>query len=130
MTQAERTRTIKYLLVESSRWLLHRRRDTKKINIPGCREKIRKERKEKQKTKSRKQSTKASKQENRAHGVSIATNLPVSATKPRQGLATPSAIFFLLSSAMVSSVSAAAVEPPAPRTNQRKPNKTTWTRGI
>ena len=40
MTQAERTRTIKYVLAESSRWLLHRRRrDTKKINIPGCREK-------------------------------------------------------------------------------------------
>ena len=39
--QAERTRTsIKYVLAESSRWLLHRRRDTKKINIPGCREKI------------------------------------------------------------------------------------------
>ena len=36
MTQAERTRTIKYILAESNRWLLHRRRDTKKINIhPG-----------------------------------------------------------------------------------------------
>ena len=35
---------MKYVLAESSRWLLHRRRDTKKINIPGCREKIRKER--------------------------------------------------------------------------------------
>ena len=34
MTQAERTRTIKYVLAESSRWLLHRQRDTKKINIP------------------------------------------------------------------------------------------------
>ena len=45
MTQAEGTRTIKYvlsiILAESSR-LLHRRRDTKKINIPGCREKKRK----------------------------------------------------------------------------------------
>ena len=62
--QAERTRTIKYVpvLAESSRWLLHRGRDTKKINIPGCRKKIRKERKEKRKTKSRKQGTKASKQ--------------------------------------------------------------------
>ena len=47
MTQAERTRTIKYVLAESSRWLLHRRRDTKKINLPGCRKKIRAERKEK-----------------------------------------------------------------------------------
>ena len=52
MTQAERTRTIKYVLDESSRWLLHRRRDTKKINMPGCRKKVRKERKEKRKTKS------------------------------------------------------------------------------
>ena len=40
--QAERTRTIKFVLAESSRWLLHRRRDTKKINIPGCREKSKK----------------------------------------------------------------------------------------
>ena len=37
MTQAERTRTIKYVLAESSRWLLHRRRDTNKIHIPGSR---------------------------------------------------------------------------------------------
>ena len=63
MTQAEGTRTIKYvlsiILAESSRWLLHRRRDTEKINIPpGCRKKIRKQ----IKTKSRKQGTKASKQ--------------------------------------------------------------------
>ena len=36
MTQAERTRTIKYVLADSSRWLLHRRRDTKKINTPPC----------------------------------------------------------------------------------------------
>ena len=57
MTQAERAGTVKDVLAESSRWLLHRRRDTKKINIPGCRKKIRKERK----TKSRKQGTKASK---------------------------------------------------------------------
>ena len=62
MTQAEITRTTKYILAESSRWLLHRRRDTKKINIPGCREeKERKERKEKRKTKSRKQGARASK---------------------------------------------------------------------
>ena len=38
----------------------------------------------KRKTKSRKQGTKASKQENRTQGVSIATNLPISATKPRR----------------------------------------------
>ena len=35
MTQAERTRTIKCVLAESSRWLLHWRRDTK-IKMPGC----------------------------------------------------------------------------------------------
>ena len=65
--------------------MLHRRRDTKKINIPGCRKKIRKEGKEKRKTKIRKQGTTASKQENRTQGVSIPTNLPVSAIKPRRG---------------------------------------------
>ena len=80
MTQAERTRAIKYVLAESGRWLLHRRRDTKKINISGCRKKIRKG-----KTKSRRQGTKACKEEHRTQGVSIAINLPVSATKPRRG---------------------------------------------
>ena len=61
MTQAEKTRTIKYVLAESSsRWLLHRRRDTKKITIPGCRKKIRKKIKEKQKvgSKAQKQASK------------------------------------------------------------------------
>ena len=60
MTQAERTRTIKYVLAESSRWLLHRRRDTKKINIPEFREK-KKEKKEKKHEK-RKVGSKAQKQ--------------------------------------------------------------------
>ena len=59
MTQAERTRTIKNVLAESSRWLLHRRRDTKKINIPGCRGKNKK--KKKRKTKKRKVGNKAQK---------------------------------------------------------------------
>ena len=45
-------------------------------------------------------------------------------------LAAPSAIFFLLSSATVSIVTAAAVEPLTPRTSQRKPSKTAWTRGA
>ena len=53
--QAERTHTIKNLLAESSRWLLHRRRDTK-INIPGWRKKIRK------KNEKRKVGSKAQKQ--------------------------------------------------------------------
>ena len=34
MTHAERTRTIKYVLAGSSRCLLHRRRDAKKMNTP------------------------------------------------------------------------------------------------
>ena len=34
MTQAERTRAMKYVLAKSSRWLLHRRMNTKTINIP------------------------------------------------------------------------------------------------
>ena len=46
-------------------------------------------------------------------------------------LAAPSAIFFLLSSATVSIVAAAAVEPPAPREQiNENPNKTAWTRGL
>ena len=61
MTQAERTRTIKYVLAENSRWLLHRRRDTKKINIPRCRKKNKKRKKRKTKNESKKQGTKASK---------------------------------------------------------------------
>ena len=40
---------IKYVLAESSRWLLHRRRGTKKMNIPdaGIKRKKRKKRKTK-----------------------------------------------------------------------------------
>ena len=49
--QAEGARTTKYVLTESSRWLLHRRRDTKKVNIPECREKNEKRKKKKQKNK-------------------------------------------------------------------------------
>ena len=82
MTQAERTRNIKYVLLKSSRWLLHRRRDTKKINIPGCRKKMRRKRKAKNEKQEARHKTK---QENRTQGVSIATNLPVSAAKPRRG---------------------------------------------
>ena len=50
MKLAERTRTIQYVLLAdeiTSRWLLHTRRDTKKINIPGCREKNKKRQKRK-----------------------------------------------------------------------------------
>ena len=83
--QAERTRTIKYVLADSIRLLLHRRRDTKKIKVPGCTKKIRNERREKRKTKRRKQRTNAYTQEYRTQGVAIAKNHPVSATKPRRG---------------------------------------------
>ena len=62
MTQAERTRTIKYVLAESSRPLLHRLRDTKKINIPGCREK---QEKKESKHEKRKVGSKAQKQARR-----------------------------------------------------------------
>ena len=62
MTQAERTRTIKYVLAESSRSLLHRLRDTKKINIPGCREK---QEKKESKHEKRKVGSKAQKQARR-----------------------------------------------------------------
>ena len=38
-TQAGKTRKIKYVHAESSRWLRNKRRDTKKMNIPGYRKK-------------------------------------------------------------------------------------------
>ena len=60
MTQAKRTRTISIsgiILAESSRWLLHRRRDTK-MNIPGCRKKKKNEKKKEK----RKVGSKAQKQ--------------------------------------------------------------------
>ena len=41
--------TIKYALAERSRWLLYRRRDTKSVNIPGCRKKNKKRKKRKTK---------------------------------------------------------------------------------
>ena len=56
MTQAERTRTIKYALAERSRWLLHRQGDTKRIKDTVTQEKNKKRKRE-----SRKQGTKASK---------------------------------------------------------------------
>ena len=65
MTQAERTHTIKYVLADSGRWLLHRRRDMKKINIPGFREKII-EKKEK-KNEKRKVGSKAQRQARKSY---------------------------------------------------------------
>ena len=58
--QAERTRFMNYALAESSRWLLHRRRDTMKINIPGCRKKNKN--RKKRKNEKRKVGSKAQKQ--------------------------------------------------------------------
>ena len=131
MTQADRTRTIKYVLAESSRWLLHRRRNTKKINIPGCRGKKKKGKKEK-KNEKREVGSKVQKQARKSYSRRLHSNkISPSRLCSRDGdLATPSAIFFLLLSATVSSVTAAAVKPPSPRANQRKPNKTAWIRGL
>ena len=75
-----------------------------------------KKKKKKRKTKSRKQGTKASKQENRTQGVFIATDLPVSATKPRRGPCHTICHLLLLSTTNVSSVITAAFEPRPPRT--------------
>ena len=121
MTQAETTRTIKYVLAERSRWLLHRRRDTKKINMPGCRLNIGKEK--------RTVGSKAQKQENQ--GVSIATNLPVSATKPtRRPCHTIGHLLPPLVSNGITCHCCRCRAPPTPRTNQPKPNNTSWTRGL
>ena len=129
MTQAERTRTIKYVLAESIRWLLHRRRDMEKINIPGCRKKNKK--RKKRKNEKRKVGSKAqkSKQENRTQGVksysrrlhsnkssrlcykagtgTLPHHLPSSSRSRRQRY----------------QVSLLPLSSPPPRTNQRKPNK-------
>ena len=118
MTQAERTRTLKKyvrLIAESSRWLLHKRRETKKINILGCRKKIRN-------TKVEARHTSASKQDNRTQGVSITTNLPVSATKPRTlPHHLPSSSCFRRQRYQVSLL---PLSTPLPsRTNQRKPKQ-------
>ena len=119
-TQAEITRTIKYVLAESSRWLLHRRRDTKKINIPVCNKKSKKGKK--RKTKSRKQGTNASKKI--VLKASPQQQIFPSLLQSRDGdLTTPSAIFFLLSSAAISSATTAAVEPPPRQQSNEKQAK-------
>ena len=123
MKQAERTRTTKYVLAEISRWLLHRRRDTKEIHIAGCGKK--KIRKEKRKTKviRRKQGIEARKQENRTQGLSIATNLPVSATKPTRG---PCHTISHLLPALVGNgikCHCCRCQVPPQRTNQQKPKQ-------
>ena len=110
----------KHVLAESSRWLLHRRRNTKKINIPGCRKKRKKEKKNEK----RKVGSKAQKQARKSYSRRLHSNKVFpSLLQSRDGdLATPSAIF-LLSSATVSSVTAAAVEPPPTPANKSTKTK-------
>ena len=96
----------------------------------GMQGKRRKERKEKRKTKSRKQGTKASKQENRTQDVSMAKNLPVSATKPRRGPCHTICHFLPALIGNGIKCHCCRCRAPPPRTNQRKPNKTARTRGL
>ena len=117
MTRAERTRSIKYVLAESSR-LLHRRRDTK-INIrTGMQGKKKKERKTKNKEGSkaqkqarrkivlkRLQSNKSSLLCYKAETETLSHHLPSSSCSRRQR--------YQVSLLPLSS-------PPLPRTNQRK----------
>ena len=118
ITQAERTCTIKYVLSESRR-LLHRRRDTKKINIPRCRKKNREKKNEKRQVGSKAQKQARKSYSRRLHSNKVFPSL----LQSRDGdLATPSAIF-LLSSATVSSVTAAAVEPPPTPANKSTKTK-------
>ena len=72
MTQEERTRTIKHVLAESSRWLLHRRRDTKKIKHTGMQGE-KKEKKEKQNEK-RKVGSKAQERARESYSRSLHSN--------------------------------------------------------
>ena len=84
----------------------------------------------KRKTKSMKQGTEASKQENRTQGVSISSNLAVSATKPRRR---PCHTIYRLIPALVGNgikYHCCCCRARPPRTNKRKPNKTAWTRGL
>ena len=91
MTQAKRTRTIKYVLAESSRWLLHRK-DKKKINVPEGREKKYEKRKvgskaQKQARKSysrRLHSSKSSRLCYKAETGTLPHNLPSSSCSRRQ----------------------------------------------
>ena len=71
MTQAERRHTIKYVLAESSRWLLHRRRDTKKINTPDPGKKQEKKENENEK---RKVGSKAQKQARKSYSRRLHSN--------------------------------------------------------
>ena len=71
MTRAERTRTIKFVLTESSRWLLHRRRDTKEDKHIRMQEKNKKTKKRKEK---RKVGSKAQKQEEKSYSRRLHSN--------------------------------------------------------
>ena len=71
MTQGDETRTTKCVLAERRKWLLHRRRHTKKINIPGCRKKIGKKEKKNEK---RKVESKAQKQARKSYSRRLHSN--------------------------------------------------------
>ena len=91
-------------------------REDKHTVMQGKKNKKRTKRKRKRKVGSKAQS----KRENRTQDVSIATNLPVSATKPRRGPCHTIRHLLLLLSATVSSFTAAAVEPPPPANKSTK----------
>ena len=86
--------------------------------------KVRKKRK--RKTKSRKQGTKASE---KIVLKASPTNLPVSATKPRRG---PCHTICHLPALVGNGIKChcCRCRAPPPETNQRKPNKTAWTRAV
>ena len=128
MTQAERTRTIKCVLAESSGWLLPRRKDTKMRSIPGCSEKLN-ERNEKQK---RKAGSKAQKKARRSYSRRLHTN---KSSRLCYQAETGTLPHHLRSSSCSRrqryQVSLLPLSSPSPaRTNQGKPNKTAWTRGM
>ena len=83
----------------------------------------------KKKKKSRKQGKTTSEQENRIQGVSIATSLPVSATKPKRK---PCHTICHHPALVDNDIKChcCRCRPPPPRTNQLEPNKTALTRGL
>ena len=118
MTQAGRACTIKYVLAESSRWLLQRRRNTKKINIPGCREKYEKKKKRKVGSKAQKQAGKKNDSRRLHSNKSSRLCYKVeTGTSPHH----PQSSCSLRPRYEVSLLPLS--RPPPPRTNERKPTK-------
>ena len=128
MTRAEITCNIKYVLAESSRWLLHRRRDTKKMKHTGMQEIKRKEKKNEK----RKVGSKAQKQARKSYSRRLHNNKSSrlcykaeTGTLPHH---LPSSYCSRRQRYQVSLLPLSS--PPPRRTNQRKPNKIAWTRGL